>query len=181
MGNNKNSVVTKLLWLDMEMTGLDWKRERIIEVAAIVTDLDFQEVGSYHAVVKQDPSFLEGMDDWNKKTHHESGLLDQIPHGKDPSVVEMELMNLVQLHFGDEKPILSGNSIGQDRLFIDAYMQNFSKMLHYRMLDVSSWKVIFNGKLKKKFEKKNTHKALDDIRESIEELKFYLQFVDTAD
>lgn len=162
------------------MTGLDWKRERIIEVAAIVTDLDFHELGAYHAVVKQDRSFLEGMDDWNKKTHQESGLLDQIPNGKDPAIVEMDLMNLVQQHFGEEKPILSGNSIAQDRLFIDAYMQNFSRMLHYRMLDVSSWKIIFNSKLKQKFEKKNTHKALDDIRESIEELKFYLNFVKTT-
>lgn len=171
---NKSQPVTKLFWIDMEMTGLDWANERIIEVAAIVTDMNFNELESYHAVVKQDASFIEGMDDWNKRTHGESGLIAKVPHGKDPSLVEMDLMNLVQNHFPDEKPILAGNSISQDRLFIEEYMKSFSEMLHYRMLDVSSWKIIFNNKYGLKFEKKGVHKALDDIRESINELKFYL-------
>jgi oligoribonuclease len=174
---SKSQAVSKLFWIDMEMTGLDWTKERIIEVAAVITDLDFNELESYHAVVKQDQSYIEAMDDWNKRTHGESGLLAKIPHGKDPSLVEMDLMNLVQNHFQDEKPILAGNSISQDRLFIDEYMKSFSEMLHYRMLDVSSWKIIFNNKLKLKFEKKGTHKALDDIQESIAELKFYLKHV----
>lgn len=167
------------MWIDMEMTGLDWTKERIIEVAAIVTDMDFNELETYHSVVRQDMSFLDAMDEWNKKTHGESGLLAAVPNGKDPSLVEMDLMNLVQNHFGSEKPMLAGNSISQDRLFIEEYMTGLSGLLHYRMLDVSSWKIVFNNKLNLKFEKKGAHKALDDIRESIAELKFYMSFLKT--
>lgn len=169
--------MTKLLWVDLEMTGLEVKHERIIEVAAIVSDLNFNELAEYHAIVKQDKEFLDAMDDWNKKTHGESGLLAKVPAGKEPELVEMDLINLVQTHFGDDKPILAGNSIMQDRLFIDEYMKTFSPLLHYRMLDVSSWKILFVNRFGKKYEKKGSHRATDDIRESMAELQFYLQFI----
>lgn len=88
--------------------------------------------------------------------------------------VEQELITLVRQHFGDEKVILAGNSIGQDRLFINKYMPALASMLHYRMLDVTSWKVVFNNHFNLKFPKKQVHRALDDVQESIDELKFYL-------
>lgn len=169
--------MTKLFWIDLEMTGLDVQKERIIEVAAIITDLEFNELAQYHAIVKQDQRFLDGMDEWNKKTHGASGLTDKVPHGQEPERVELDLINLVQTNFADEKPILAGNSISQDRLFIDEYMKTFASTLHYRMLDVSSWKIIYANKFNKKYEKKNSHRAVDDIRESIAELRFYLQFI----
>ncbi len=168
----------RLLWIDLEMTGLDVEKEVIIECAAIVTNEKFEELGTYHAVLKQPQSYLDGMDEWNTRTHKETGLLEKIPQGKDPSVVEKELIAFAQEHFGADKLIIAGNSIGHDKLFLNRYFKEFSKHLHYRMLDVTSWKLVFRDILKVKHQKKNTHRALDDIRESIDELKFYLKFID---
>ena len=90
----------------------------------------------------------------------------------------MDLINIVDQHFSeDDKPVLAGNSISQDRLFIDEYMKTLASQLHYRMLDVTSWKILMSGKFNISYKKKNAHRALDDIRESIGELKYYLQFV----
>ncbi len=166
-----------LLWLDMEMTGLDVEREVPIEVAALVTDWQFQVVEEYHAIIQQPSQFLDAMDDWNKKHHGASGLLAQIPYGKKPDVVDKEMADLVVRHFGQEQALLAGNSISQDRLFIRKYMPLLEARLHYRLLDVSSYKVVFNNLFDKKFKKKDAHRAVDDIHESIAELKFYLSFI----
>ena len=169
--------MTKLFWIDLEMTGLDVEKEAIIEVAGIITDLDFKTLATYHAVVKQDQKYLDAMDDWNKTHHGESGLTTAVATGKDPSEVETDLIKLIDRHYPGERPVLAGNSIGQDRLFINKHMKKFADRLHYRMLDVTSWKIIMIDKLKIKYEKKNTHRALDDVNESIEELKFYLSHI----
>ena len=100
-----------------------------------------------------------------------------LPGGKAPAVVELELMQLVDRHFQGEPAVLCGNSIGQDRLFINRHLPLLAKKLHYRMLDVTSWKVVFQNMLGIKFEKKNSHRAIDDVRESIEELRHYMKFV----
>lgn len=168
---------SKLFWVDLEMTGLDVEKEVIIEAAVIVTDYQFNELETYHAVIKQPQKFLDGMDSWNQKTHKESGLLEQIPKGKDPEVVEKELIELAKKHFGSEKVIIAGNSIGHDKLFLNQHFKELSKLLHYRLLDVTSWKLVFKDILKVKHDKKNTHRALDDIRESIDELKHYMKFI----
>lgn len=170
----------KFLWVDLEMSGLDVEKERIIEVAAIVTDENWQELAKYHQVVKQEQKYIDGMDDWNKEHHGKSGLIDKIPSGKPDSEVESELVQFIEKEFAGEKekPILAGNSIHQDRKFIDKYWPKFAETLHYRMLDVSSWKVIFKEIYGKTPEKRNTHEALEDIRESIMELKFYTNFLD---
>lgn len=170
----------KLLWIDLEMSGLDIETNVIIEVAAIITEgLDFKEIETYHAVIKQDQKYIDQMDEWNKKTHGDSGLIAQIPYGKEPKLVEQELSQLCAKHF-NERIVIAGNSIGHDRQFINRYMKEFAKHLHYRMLDVTSWKIVFKDFLKEEHLKKNTHRALDDIRESIAELKHYLQFVNTS-
>jgi oligoribonuclease len=168
---------SNLFWVDLEMTGLDVEKEVIIEVAVIVTDYKLNELETYHAVVKQPQSYIDKMDDWNKKTHKESGLIDQIPKGKDPAEVEKDLIALSKKHFGTNKVIIAGNSIGHDKLFLKQYFKQFSELLHYRLLDVTSWKLVFKDILKIKHDKKNTHRALDDIRESIDELKFYMKFI----
>lgn len=157
----------------MEMTGLDVNKEVPIEVAALITDYQFNELASYHAVIRQPQEYLDGMDEWNQLHHGKSGLTAQVPNGKAPELVETELVSLVGQHFRSPA-ILAGNSIGQDRLFIERYFPNLAQKLHYRVLDVSSWKVILNTRYQLKYEKKNTHRALDDIRESIAELSFYL-------
>lgn len=171
----------KLFWIDMEMTGLDVQKEVIIEVATIITDLNFTELDTYEAVVKQPQGYLDNMDDWNQTHHKDSGLLDKIPTGKDPEIVENHLIYLCEKHFPDvnAKPMLAGNSVSQDKLFIDKYMPRFSSKLHYRMLDVTSWKIMFANRYKKIYRKHNQHRALDDIRESIQELQYYTQFIQT--
>jgi oligoribonuclease len=170
----------KLFWIDMEMTGLDVGKEVIIEVATIITDLNFTELDSYEAVVKQPQAYLDRMDEWNTTHHRDSGLTAKVPSGKDPEIVEQHLIYLQEKHFPDTKnrPILAGNSISQDRLFIDKYMPRFSERLHYRTLDVTSWKILFAGKYNKLYRKQNQHRALDDIRESIQELQYYIGFID---
>lgn len=171
--------MNKLLWIDMEMTGLDVEHEVIIEVAAIVTDLDFRELDCYEAVVKQPQKFLDEMDAWNTEHHTKSGLKAKVPNGSDPEVVEARLIDLVKKHFPNpnDKPIIAGNSIHQDKIFIDKYMPMLADRLHYRMVDVSSWKVILREKFGFSYSKHNQHRALDDIRESIQELRTYVGFI----
>lgn len=167
----------KLFWIDLEMSGLEIEKNVIIEVAAIITEgLEFKEIQTYHAVVKQDQKYIDQMDDWNKTTHGATGLIDKIPTGKLPSLVELELIDIARKHFTD-KIVIAGNSINHDRQFLNRYFKEFAKYLHYRMLDVTSWKIIFKDFLKTEYKKNNTHRALDDIRESISELKFYQQFI----
>jgi oligoribonuclease len=166
----------KFFWLDMEMTGLDEKIHKIIEVAAVVTDIDFKTLEEYEAIVFQPPEALALMDEWCVKTHGESGLTAKIPNGKKLVDVENELIALIDRHFSkDEKIVLCGNSIGNDKRFIEHEMKDFSKRLHYRLIDVSSFKEIFRTKYGIQFNKQNKHRAVDDIYESIEELKYYLK------
>lgn len=167
----------KFLWLDMEMTGLVVEKEVPIEVAAIVTDREFSELGQYHAIIKQPESFLEAMDAWNQRQHKESGLIELVRKGQPPEEVDAQLADFIRSHFGSERAVLCGNSIPQDRLFIRRYMPLTEATLHYRMLDVTSWKVIFNELYDQKFKKKEGHRALDDVRESLSELQFYLKFI----
>lgn len=168
--------VSRFLWLDLEMTGLNPKTERIIEVAAIVTTAQHEELEHYHEIVKQDSTWLEKMDEWNTKQHKKSGLYDLVSKGMPQKDVEKDLVALVAKHFKGEKAILAGNSIYQDRLFIKNHFKNLESKLHYRMLDVSSWKIIFEAK-RIFYKKQNKHRALDDVRESIEELKYYLLYL----
>lgn len=175
--------ISKLFWIDMEMTGLDVNKEVVIEVACIITDLDFKELESFETVVKQPQHYLDAMDAWNTEHHGQSGLTKAVPNGMEPSAAEFRITSMIDRHFPDWKvdkkfkPILAGNSITQDRLFIDKYFPQISERLHYRMVDVSSWKVIFNNKFNKMYRKQNAHRALDDIRESIGELRYYLDHI----
>ena len=179
----KKDKVEKLLWLDMEMTGLDVNKEVVIEVACIITDLNFREYEAFETVVKQPQHYLDNMDAWNTEHHAKSGLTAKVPNGMEPENLEYRLLDILDRHFPEGKtnarlkPILAGNSITQDRLFIDKYFPKFAARLHYRMLDVSSWKIIFNNKFDFEYRKMNSHRALDDIRESIGELRAYMEKV----
>lgn len=168
----------KLLWIDLEMTGLDPEKDRILEVAAIATDWDFREVARYEAVQKVDSELLRQRmvgEFWDKFPQVRQQLMAQNESGKPSGDVENELLAFVNEHFDSEKPVLlAGNSIHQDRKFIEREWQNLDKKLHYRMLDVSAWKVVFEGKYKKKFAKPEAHRAMEDICGSIEELQYYL-------
>lgn len=171
--------MTKFLWLDMEMTGLDVDKEVVIEVAAIITDTKLNSIDTYHSVVRQPQEFIDRMDDWNKRTHGASGLTEMISSGRDPEDVEKDLIKFVDKHFpSTERIILAGNSIGQDRLFINKYFKKFAERLHYRMLDVTSFKIVFNNMFRISYAKKESaHRAIDDVQESINELKRYTEFI----
>ena len=175
MTDLKTYVPTKLLWVDLEMTGLEPTKDRILEVAALITDWDFKELGSFEAVIKQSPEDLEQSNEWARAQHKASGLLDKVESGLPEHEAEGEVCKLVDKHFGSDPALLAGNSIHQDRQFIRAWWPDLEKRLHYRMLDVSSWKVVMQGKYNVPYVKKDAHRALDDIRESIAELEFYLQ------
>lgn len=160
------------------MTGLDDVRDRILEFAAVITDLDMKPLEELHRIVYQPQEVLDGMNDWCKKTHGESGLTQAVPQGTPLDQVEQEALALLKKHFPANEPIvLSGNSIGNDRRFVDRYMPELAKRLHYRMIDVSSFKEIFREKYGLAFHKKNAHRAVDDIHESIRELNYYLGHV----
>lgn len=168
----------KLLWVDLEMTGLDPVKDKILEVAAIVTDWDFNELGSYDAVINQPDSVLDGMDEWCRAQHAASGLTERVKNSRLSELeAESQLVEFAKAHCGDlegVKILLCGNSIHMDRRFLEQQWKQFDSLLHYRMLDVSAWKVVFEGKYKKRFAKPEEHRALADIRGSIMELKYYL-------
>ena len=167
--------------MDLEMTGLDPMEDRILEVAAIITDWDFKEIATYEAVKKVAPSLMKRRMDiefWDTFADVRVALMKQNENGKSGRVIENELLAFIDEHIGKgDKVLLAGNSIHQDRRFIASEWPRLDELLHYRMLDVSAWKVVFEGKYKKKFAKPEQHRALDDIRGSIEELKYYLKKV----
>ena len=170
----------KLLWMDLEMTGLDPEKDRILEVAAIATDWELEPMAQMTAAVKVSEKLMQERmvgEFWEKNAASRDGLMEQNSEGKETNVVEGEILKFLNEWFGDEV-ILAGNSIHQDRKFIDREWPEVSRKLHYRMLDVSAWKVVFEGKYGKKFLKRETHRALNDIIGSIEELKWYLSMVE---
>lgn len=173
-----------LLWIDLEMTGRDPVEDRIMEVAAIATDWDFNEIATYEGVVKVDARLVERRMKvegafWDANPEARDGLIKQNHEkGRPGRVIEDELVAFVEEHFDTSNPVLlAGNSIHQDRRFIRSEWHRLDHLLHYRMLDVSAWKVVFSGKYRKLFTKEKAHRALDDIRGSIQELKYYLKKV----
>ena len=169
----------KLLWVDLEMTGLDPVKDRILEVAAIATDMDLNEIATYEATVHVDDEIIRTRmvgDFWEKNKVSYDALVAGNESGKSVQEVEMELLEFLDKHFGSVV-YLAGNSIHQDRRFIEHEMPKLNQRLHYRMLDVSAWKIYFENALSQKFQKPDRHRALDDIRGSIEEFQWYLTFL----
>jgi oligoribonuclease len=173
-----------LVWLDMEMTGLDPAKERIIEVATILTDGQLVEIAvGPDLVIHQSDEVLGAMDDWNKKHHGGSGLVERVKASTvTDGDAEAQTLEFIKAHCGPkDRPVLAGNSIHQDRRFIRRYMPALDTRLHYRMVDVSTVKELarrwFPQLVAKIPPKKETHRALDDIRESIDELRWYRQHV----
>ena len=162
----------------MEMTGLEPERERIIELAMVVTDSNLVTIAESPVwVVHQSNAQLDAMDDWNKNTHGRSGLLDKVRASTlDEAAVEAAALAFMQEYVPERASPMCGNSIGQDRRFMVSYMPKLEAWFHYRNLDVSTLKELcrrWKPEVAKGFVKKADHTALADIRESIEELKYY--------
>lgn len=167
-----------LLWLDIETTGLVPKEDKILEVGVILTDANLNILFEKNWVIGYtEPIYLHNP--YVRDMHTKSGLVDECNNTNACSLatVQAQLIDIANKQFKN-KVKLAGNSINFDRSFIKYHMPLFEKELHHRMMDVSSWKLIMEEKYGLKYEKKKAHRSLDDIRESIGELKFYLQFID---
>ncbi len=173
----------RLIWIDLEMTGLDHEKCVIVEIATIMTDkqLDIIAEGPVIAINHAE-EVLSSMETWSKEHHQASGLLDRVRASTySCAQAEQETIDFVSQHCGKKESPLCGNSIGQDRLFMLKHMPQLEDFVHYRNIDVSSIKELVKRwyPALPSFEKQKTHLALDDIRESIEELKYYRQKVFT--
>jgi oligoribonuclease len=167
-----------LVWVDMEMSGLNPDVDRILEVAMVVTDAQLTVLAIAPVVVLHQPdTVLDGMDAWNKSTHGKSGLIDKVRASTtSESQASALLLDFIRGYVPAGKTPMCGNTVHQDRRFMQRYMPQLESFFHYRNIDVSTIKELcrrWNPSVMKGFEKQGAHTALADIQESIEELRFY--------
>ena len=167
-----------LIWIDLEMTGLEPEHDVIIEMATIITDSELNILATGPVIaVHQSDALLAGMEEWNTRTHGASGLTQRVRDSQiSAAEAEAQTIAFIEQWVPKGKSPICGNSIGQDRRFLCRYMPTLEGFFHYRNLDVSTLKILaerWAPQLKEGFQKKGTHQALDDIRESIAELQYY--------
>lgn len=167
-----------LIWIDLEMTGLDTDRDRIIEIATVVTDSNLTILAEGPMIaIHQPDQVLQAMDEWNTRQHGQSGLVDRVRRSKyDEAAAEGETLAFLEQWVPAGKSPMCGNSICQDRRFLHRSMPRLESYFHYRHLDVSTLKELakrWNPDLAREFKKSGAHLAMDDVKESIRELRFY--------
>jgi len=167
-----------LIWIDLEMTGLSPEADRIIEVATIVTDSQLNILAEGPVIaVHQDDAIMNSMDEWNTRTHAKTGLTERVKNSRTvENEAEKQTIDFLKQFIGKNQSPMCGNSICQDRRFLARHMPELEAWFHYRNLDVSSIKELakrWKPEILGGYSKKNTHQAMDDIRESIEELQYY--------
>lgn len=178
-GNTDLPDQERLVWVDLEMTGLEIETCHIIEMACLVTDGELNLIAKGpNVIINQPDEILDNMNDWCKKQHGESGLIKAVQESKTSlQQCEMEMVSFIRQHTPPGKCPLAGNSIHADKKFLEKYMPQFMKHLHYRIIDVSTIKELCRRWYPEDYarapQKKAAHRALDDIEESIKELKFY--------
>lgn len=173
-----------LVWIDMEMTGLDPEENVVLEIATIVTDKDLNVLAEGPVIaIHQSEEELGKMDDWNVNTHTKSGLVARVKASEyDEAKAVAETLDFIRQWVPERTSPLCGNSIGQDRRFMVKHMSDLEAFFHYRNVDVSTIKELvrrWKPELLAQFKKQGTHQALDDIRESVAELRFYREHVFT--
>ncbi|KAJ3588842.1 hypothetical protein NHX12_009696 [Muraenolepis orangiensis] len=180
MSSSAPDVMSKrMVWVDLEMTGLDLEKDQIIEMACIITDSELNVLAEGpNLIINQPDELLDGMDDWCKEHHGESGLTQAVKDSKiSLQQAEYEFLSFVRQHTPPGQCPLAGNSVHADKKFLDKFMAQFMYHLHYRIIDVSTIKELcrrwFPEEYKLAPHKKASHRALDDIQESIRELRFY--------
>ena len=167
-----------LIWIDMEMTGLEPEQDRIIEVATLITDSDLNVLAEGPVLaVHQSDDVLDGMDEWNQRTHGESGLVERVRKSQlNEADVEAQTIAFLQRYAERGSSPMCGNSVHQDRRFMVKYMPSLADFFHYRNLDVSTVKELakrWRPDVASSYKKQSTHQAMDDIRDSVNELKHY--------
>jgi len=167
-----------LIWIDLEMTGLDTNNDYIIEIATIVTDGDLNVIAEGPMIaIHQSDETLEAMDEWNTRQHGGSGLVDRIRATRvTEAEAEQQTLDFLKEHVPAGVSPMCGNSICQDRRFMARIMPELEAYFHYRNLDVSSFKELarrWAPKVEKSFKKKSSHLAMDDVKDSIRELQHY--------
>jgi len=167
-----------LIWIDLEMTGLDTQNDQIIEIATLVTDANLNTLAEGPVIaIHQDDSVLAGMDEWNTRQHGKSGLVQRVRESRfSASEAENATVAFLQQWASPGASPMCGNSICQDRRFLARLMPDLEKYFHYRNLDVSTLKELakrWAPDVAKGFAKESSHLALDDIRDSVEELRYY--------
>lgn len=180
MTSNNSAIPSKILWMDLEMTGLDAQKDVILEVAAEVTDFSLKTLETYEACIKQSQATvvkrMQANIWWKDYPTNRDNFVNNLANGKPLQQAEQELVQLVERHFAGEPAVLGGNSIYNDRQFIKQWMPALDLKLHYRMLDVSAWKVFMQGRYGVEYQKTNAHRAFDDTQASIAELQYYLDW-----
>ena len=166
-----------LIWIDLEMTGLDPETERIIEVATLVTDSDLNLIAEGpNLIISQSKELLDSMDEWNQNQHGSSGLIQEVIKSDiTEQIAEIETLDFISKYVGEKVSPMCGNTVSHDRRFLSKYMPRLEAYFNYRHIDVSSFKEVAVRWMNEAqvYEKKGSHRALGDIKESLEELRFY--------
>ena len=173
--------LNRLIWIDLEMTGLKPENDVIIEIATIITDTNLTIVAEGpNLVINQPKELIDSMDEWNTNQHGNSGLIKSVQQSSiSEQAAEIETLEFISKYVGNKKSPMCGSTVSHDRRFLAKYMPGLESYFHYRHIDVSSVKELISRWMNdaQTYDKKGSHRAMDDIKESINELKLYKQML----